>query len=190
MSLVARTSGELAALSADQALEVLYAAQWTPMVRLAWLLVRDQGAAEDIVQDALVALHRRWDHLQDKEQAVGYLRRSVVNASRSVLRHRSVERDYLIKAGPDAERESVAPSAEHSALGSLGNQAMLAALQHLPRRQREVLILRYYSDLSEAQIADTLGIAPGSVKAHAHRGLSALRSHLDDPTRSPREDSP
>lgn len=188
MAGVARPPVELANLSADDALRAIYAAQWTPMVRLAWLLVRDQGAAEDIVQDALLALHRRWDYLQDRAQAVGYLRRSVVNSSRSVLRHRKVESAYLAAVGPQAERQQSVASAEQSALSQLGSAAMLHSLTALPRRQREVLILRYYCDLSEAQIAEALGIAPGSVKAHAHRGLSALREQLAT-TRSPREDS-
>ena len=190
MTLVAHSHGQLTSLSADEALAALYAAQWAPMVRLAWLLLRDQGVAEDVVQDALIGLHRRWEHLSDKEQAVGYLRRSVVNASRSVLRHRTVENTYLSTAGPAAERTQIVPSAEHLALGTLGNAEMLAALQRLPRRQREVLVLRYYCDLSEAQIAHSLGIAPGSVKAHAHRGLVALRELMAaNSTRTPRENS-
>lgn len=166
--------------SADEALAELYAAQWAPMVRLAYLLVRDQGVAEDIVADALLALHRRWDSLNDPAAAVGYLRRSVVNGSRSVLRHRKVEQDKLpIQAAREAS--NLAASAEHEALGLIGNAAMLRALEQLPRRQREVLVLRYYLDLSEAQIADALDIARGSVKAHASRGLAALRSLIASP---------
>ena len=143
--------------SADAALTELYAAQWAPMVRLAYLLVRDQQVAEDVVQDALISIHRRWDDLADQDRAVAYLRRSVVNGARSVLRHRKVV---------------------HEKLAVLGDASMLRALDGLPRRQREVLVLRYWLDLSEAQIADTLEISPGSVKAHASRAMSALRSQL------------
>ena len=164
--------------SADSALTQLYAAHWAEMVRLAYLLVRDQGIAEDIVQDALIAIHRRWEHLSDQDNAVAYLRRSVVNGSRSVLRHRTVEHNKLAVQAAADSRAAVTPSAETLALGELGNDAMLRALQRLPRRQREVLVLRYYLDLSEAQIADALDIAPGSVKAHASRGLAALREQL------------
>lgn len=173
-------------MSADAAIASLYAAHWPALVRLAWLLVRDQGVAEDVVADALIGLHRRWDHLTDRDLALAYLRRSVVNASRSVLRHRTVESTYVAQHGR-AITDATAPSAENEALHELGNARMLAALDRLPRRQREVLVLRYYLDLSEAQIAHALEIAPGSVKAHASRGLSALRAHLAaDP--DPRED--
>ncbi len=177
MVAVARERAGEERLSADQAITVLYAAQWAPMVRLAYLLVRDQGVAEDIVADALVAIHRRWDQLSDHGKAVAYLRRSVVNGSRSVLRHRTVEHAKLAPLAADAAR-TTGPSAEALALDELGNAAMLRCLERLPRRQREVLILRYYLDLSEAQIADTLDIAPGSVKAHASRGLANLRAQL------------
>lgn len=164
--------------SADAALTELYAAHWAPMVRLAYLLVRDQQVAEDIVQDALIAIHRRWDHLADQDNAVAYLRRSVVNGARSVLRHRRVVHEKFAAEAAQAKRLATAPSAEHLALGALGNREMLRALDRLPRRQREVLVLRYYGDLSESQIAHALDIAPGSVKAHASRGLAALRDHL------------
>ena len=189
MSVVARPVTDLGSLSADQALEALYASHWTAMVRLAWLFVHDQGVAEDIVADALVRLHQRWGHLDDKDMAVGYLRRSVVNAARSVIRHRTVEANYLARAGTRAEATATAPSAEKLALDQVGNAAILRELDRLPRRQREVLVLRYYSDLSEAQIADTLGIAPGSVKAHAHRGLATLRATLTNPARSTGEET-
>lgn len=167
------------ALSADDAIAMLYAAHWAPMVRLAWLLVRDQGLAEDVVQDALVGLHRRWTELDDPDAAVGYLRRSVVNGSRSALRHRVVTRSYLARQGPD----QAAASAEQLALIDLGNLSMRRAVDALPRRQREVLVLRYFSGLSEAEIAHALDIAPGTVKAHAHRGLATLRERLG-PTRA------
>ncbi|MFN8029257.1 MAG: SigE family RNA polymerase sigma factor [Dermatophilaceae bacterium] len=188
ISAVADAPGDLRRMSADAAIASLYAAHWSGLVRLAWLLVRDQGVAEDIVADALIALHRRWDHLADRDLALAYLRRSVVNAARSVLRHRTVERTYVAQHGR-AITEATAPSAEHEALDEVGNAGMLAALDRLPRRQREVLVLRYYLDLSEAQIAHALEIAPGSVKAHASRGLTALRAQLGpDPDRTTRED--
>ena len=164
--------------SADAALTELYAAQWAPMVRLAYLLVRDQQVAEDVVQDALISIHRRWDDLADQDRAVAYLRRSVVNGARSVLRHRKVVHEKLaVQAAQEATRLT-SPGADEVALGTLGDAAMLRALDSLPRRQREVLVLRYWLDLSEAQIADTLEISPGSVKAHASRAMSALRSQL------------
>lgn len=153
------------------------------MVRVAWLLVRDQQVAEEVVQDALVAVHRRWNHLENHDTAVAYLRVCVVNGARSVLRHRRVERGHLAREAGSATAygRMSEPSAEAEAMQHSEHDAMIEALHGLPRRQREVLVLRYYLDLSEAQIADALQIAPGSVKAHAHRGLAALRSGFGGP---------
>lgn len=167
--------------AADQALSRLYAAHWHSLVRLAWLLTRDQQVAEEAVQDAFVAMHARWDQLRDPERALAYLRRSVVNASRSVLRHRRVEDRYVTaEMGRRGVPGSIAePSAEERALARDTGDGLIRALGRLPRRQREVLTLRYYLDLSEAQIADALDISPGSVKAHAHRGLTSLRAEVE-----------
>lgn len=169
---------------ADAALTDLYAAHWRSLVRLSWLLVRDQQAAEETVQDAFVAMHSRWSRLRDQDLALAYLRRSVVNGSRSALRHRRVEDRYLIAetTARSAHGLTIEPSAESRALAHATGDRLVAALGRLPRRQREVLTLRYYLDLSEAQIADTLSISAGSVKAHAHRGLAALRSDVEGPS--------
>jgi RNA polymerase sigma-70 factor (sigma-E family) len=166
---------------ADTALTDLYAAHWHSLVRLSWLLVRDQHVAEETVQDAFVAMHSRWSQLRDHELALAYLRRCVVNSSRSVLRHRTVEDRYLSAetAARTAHGMTTEPSAETRALEHKSGERMLAALGRLPRRQREVLTLRYYLDLSEAQIAQALSISAGSVKAHAHRGLAALRAEVE-----------
>ncbi len=166
---------------ADAAISGLYAAHWRPLVRLAYLLLRDQSAAEDVVQDAFIATHRNWHSVRDHNLAAAYLRRAVVNGARSVQRHDVVvRRELAAEAGrADALGRAGAESAEARALGAIGDQAMLAALRQLPQRQQEVLVLRYFCDLSEAQIADALQIAPGSVKAHAHRGLGALRTQLE-----------
>jgi RNA polymerase sigma-70 factor (sigma-E family) len=167
--------------AADQALTDLYAAHWHSLVRLSWLLVRDQQLAEETAQDAFVAMHARWSQLRNQDLALAYLRRCVINSSRSVLRHRTVEDRYLSSetTAMTARRNTGEPSAETRALGRLADAELLAALVRLPRRQREVLTLRYYLDLSEAQIADTLSISPGSVKAHAHRGLATLRTDVE-----------
>jgi RNA polymerase sigma-70 factor (sigma-E family) len=170
--------------AADQALTDLYAGQWHSLVRLSWLLVRDQQLAEETVQDAFVAMHSRWATLRNPDLALAYLRRCVVNSSRSVLRHRTVEDRYLSAetAAQTAHGTTAEPSAEQRALEHATGEQLLAALGRLSRRQREVLTLRYYLDLSEAQIADALSISTGSVKAHAHRGLIALRSDVETPS--------
>lgn len=156
---------------ADLAVTELYAAHWRGLVRLAWLLLHDQGEAEDVVQDAFVEVHRGWGRLRDPARAPAYLRRAVVNRCRSALRHRGVVERYTAAGG-------TAPPADTEALGSLTRDALLAALSRLPQRQREVLVLRYYLDLSEQQIADALDVSPGAVKTHAHRGLLALRAGM------------
>jgi RNA polymerase sigma-70 factor (sigma-E family) len=160
--------------SADEALEQLYAAHWRQLVRLAVLLVRDQGSAEEIVQDCFVAVHGRWGSLRDPDKALAYLRQSVVNRSRSHLRHLGVVRRH-------AEREGALPptaGADHTSYDAARRATVLDALRRLPRRQREVLALRYYLDLSEAEVAEVLGISRGAVKSHASRGAAALRADL------------
>jgi RNA polymerase sigma-70 factor (sigma-E family) len=159
---------------ADTAVEELYAAHYRRLVRLSVLLVRDLETAEEVVQDAFVAMHGRWRTLKDPEKGLAYLRQTVVNRSRSVLRHRGVEARYVVPA-PQYLR-----GADEDALVSERRTAVLNALRALPERQREVLALRYYLDLSEADIAQTLGISRGAVKSHASRGVAALRSLMED----------
>lgn len=158
--------------NADQAVRALFASHWQPMVRLAALLLHENATAEEVVQDAFVALHRRWPRLQDPHAAVGYLRTSVVNGCRSVQRHRQVEVRHRQPAAPPG------PGPEERAVAASEGRDVLVALRSLPRRQQEVLVLRYYSDASEAEIAETLGISTGAVKSHAHRGMTALRTAL------------
>jgi RNA polymerase sigma-70 factor (sigma-E family) len=174
-TLVARgTAGAVAvAWDADQAVTALYSANYRSLVRLAAMLVRDSGTAEEVVQDAFVAMHGGWRRLRDPDKALSYLRQSVVNRSRSVLRHRAVVEKYAPKGLPDA------PSAEAGAIGELERSAVIDALSQLPARQREALVLRYYADLSEAEIANAMGISRGAVKSHTARGMTALRNVLE-----------
>ena len=158
--------------SADRAVTELYAAHYRALVRLASFLVRDVQTAEEVVQDAFVAMAGGWQRLRDAEKALAYLRQSVVNKSRSVLRHRTVVDKNLQKAPPDM------PSAEHGALVLLERSAVVSALRELPDRQREAIVLRYYADLSEAEIAATMNISRGAVKSHTARGMAALRTAL------------
>ncbi|QWC86778.1 SigE family RNA polymerase sigma factor [Nocardioidaceae bacterium] len=162
-------------MNADEAITDLYSAHHTEMVRLAVLLVRDQLLAEDVVQDAFITLHRRWDRLDDPAGAVGYLHRSVVNGCRSAQRRRVVATRWIQRQDP---RESLAPGADDAVLASERRDRVLDALADLPRRQREVLTLRYYRDMSEEEIASVLEISRGSVKTHASRGAAALRARL------------
>lgn len=160
----------------DLDLRDLYREHRTPLVRLAALLVGDE--AEEVVHDAFVRTHLAWDRLKDPERALSYLRSAVLNGARSRLRHlRVVERTVL--TGPGMGQQS----AEAVAMAGEEHRRVVAALRSLPGRQKECLALRYYLDLSEAEIAAALGISPGSVKTHVHRGLAALAERLEEPNR-------
>jgi RNA polymerase sigma-70 factor (sigma-E family) len=158
---------------ADLAVMELYAQHYRALVRLAAMLVRDTPTAEEVVQDAFVATHNGWHRLKDTEKALAYLRQAVVNKSRSVLRHRMVVEKNQQDAPPDM------PSAEHGAFALLERSAVIAALRNLPARQREAIVLRYYADLSEAEIAAAMRISRGAVKSHTARGMAALRAALE-----------
>jgi RNA polymerase sigma-70 factor (sigma-E family) len=159
--------------SADAVITELYGAHYRPLVRLAVMLVRDLATAEEVVQDSFVALHAGLHRLRDNEKALAYLRAAVVNRSRSVLRHRLVVDRNAPKPAPDM------PSAEHGALALIERSAVVTALRALPMRQREVVVLRFYADLPEAQIASIMGITRGAVKSHTSRAMTALRSVLE-----------
>ena len=154
-------------------LHALYNAHWRYLVRMAVLLVDDVASAEDVVQDAFVALHRKSGTLRDPDAALGYLRTSVVNLSRSVIRRRQVARKHLKVAEPEGTA-----GADHDVLLRDEHRAALRAVKALPRHQREVLVLRYWSGLSEREIAEALGISPGSVKSAASRGMATLQRVL------------
>lgn len=152
--------------------EAVFRAHYARLVGLARLLVDDPGQAEEVVQDAFVALYRRWG---DVDQPAAYLRTTVVNGARGRLRHRAVVRRHLRVADP------VRPGGpDEGAVLSSEHLAVAAALTGLPSRQRACIALRYYDDLSEAEIAATLGISAGSVKTHVHRGMAALATALEE----------
>jgi RNA polymerase sigma-70 factor (sigma-E family) len=159
----------------DEAITELFAVYHRRMVGLAMLLVDDLPTAEDVVQDAFLALHRRWSTLRDPQAALEYLRIAVLNGGRSQLRRRrrapwSQLRDRTSTPTPSAET-AVAEHEEHDEL--------IRQLAALPRRQQQVLVLRYYLDQSEAEIASTLAISSGSVKQHASRALATLTARLE-----------
>ena len=160
------------AQAADEAVMALYRTHYAALVRAATLLVGDVATAEDVVQDSFIAMHGAWWRLRDTSMALPYLRRAVINKCRSVLRHRVVADRHPPLPAPEL------PSAEESALAAEQRSSVLAALSALPLRQREVVVLRYYADLSEAQIAAAMGISRGAVKAHGSRARDALRALL------------
>jgi RNA polymerase sigma-70 factor (sigma-E family) len=181
-ALAGRTLGSVpAGWDADRTVTALYAVHYRSLVQLSALLVGDVATAEQVVQESFIAMHGGWRRLRNSEKALWYLQQSVVNRSRSVLRHRMVVDRNAPEPPPDM------PSAEQGAIARLERSAVVTALGALPARQREALVLRYYGDLSEAQIASTMGISRDAVKSHAARGMSSLRGVLEreaEPARS------
>lgn len=157
---------------AGRAVTALYSLHYRPLVRLAAVLVGDLPTAEEIVQDSFVGLHTSWRRLADSERALSYLRQAVVNRSRSVLRHRVIADKLAPKMAPEV------PAAAPEEIAAAERSDFVSVLRALPARQREVLVLRYYADLSEAQIASTMGISRGAVKSHTARAISALHAQL------------
>ena len=177
---VPAAAGTGADREAAGALSALYAARYQPLVRLAALLVGDLATAEEVVQDSFIAMHANWFRLKDLDKAAAYLRQCVLNRSRSVLRHRKV-------VDRNVPRQVPVPSAEEGAIALFERSAVVAALQRLPPRQRQALVLRYYAELSEGQIASAMGISRGAVKSHISRAMAALRDVLEgehEPARS------
>ena len=154
----------------------LFLAHHRRLVGLATLLVDDRESAEDVVQEAFVSLHRRWRHLRDPGSAVAYLNKAVVNGGRDRLRHGRRVVTILPRMVPVSEERS---SAEQDAVQHDEADRLWQAVAALPTRQRQVLVLRYYLDQSEAEIADTLEVSRGSVKRHASRGLAAVARSLE-----------
>jgi RNA polymerase sigma-70 factor (sigma-E family) len=159
--------------NAERVVTDLYAAHYQALVRLASLLIGDSAVAEEVVQESFIAMHRSWRRLADRDRAISYLRQSVVNRSRSVLRHRVVADKLALMLAP------ATPDVTEQVISQLERSALVSALRSLPARQREVLILRYYVGLSEVQIASAMGISPRAVEAHTARAISSLRAKLE-----------
>ena len=156
----------------------VFRAHHAELVRLAVLLLGDRPSAEDVVQDVFARLCGR-DLLPAGDGAVAYVRAAVLNRCRSALRRRALAR--RIGAGRDLPGwEASQHSAEHEVILAEDRRQVLAALAGLPRRRREVLVLRYWLGLPEAEIAQVLGISPGTVKSTAARGLAALARDLGE----------
>jgi RNA polymerase sigma-70 factor (sigma-E family) len=151
--------------SADAVTE-LYRAHALGLIRLAVVMLGDRPAAEDAVQDAFCGLYRRWHHLSDPAKALSYVRSSVINNCRTALRRRRRQ------SGPPGDRPG--ESAEAVALIGEEHRQVLTAIRRLPARQREVLVLRFYLDLDEAEIATSMRISRGTVKSTTSRALAAL----------------
>ncbi|HVM09397.1 MAG TPA: SigE family RNA polymerase sigma factor [Acidimicrobiales bacterium] len=158
------TDDEVAPVTA-RSFDEVFADEYDRMVRLAFLLVDSNALAEEIVQDAFVRLHQRWETTANPG---GYVRTSVVNGARSTLRRRRLER-AVRNRGDDPRDQAVELQADE----------LSDALRRLAPTRRAALVLRYYDDLSEAEIAATLGVKPGTVKSMVHRALAELREVIE-----------
>ena len=157
----------------------VFRAHHLEFVRLTTHLVGDRPTAEDVVQDVFVRLHAHPDRVAGEGAPLAYVRASVVNGCRSVQRRRKIARRNN-DAGEAAALQANEASAESAVLLAEDRRQVLAALAGLPRRRREVLVLRYYLGLSEAEIASVLGVSAGTVKSTAARGLAALARKLGE----------
>ncbi|MEV0352073.1 SigE family RNA polymerase sigma factor [Nonomuraea sp. NPDC050022] len=152
----------------------IFAEHHVGLVRLALVMVGDQATAEDVVQEAFTRTHAsRW-RLRDPDKALAYVRSAVFNGCRSVMRRRAIAFRRAVPYEPPVW------SAESAVLVSEERREVLLALRELPSRQREALTLRYYLDLSDQEIAETMGISGGTARSTIARGLAALGRALEE----------
>jgi RNA polymerase sigma-70 factor (sigma-E family) len=161
---------------AARAVTALYEAHAVGLIRLAVVMLGDRAAAEDVVQEAFCGLYRRWGQLAEPGKAQSYVRAATLNGCRSQLRQRIRAQR---RGGPAPDPPDVV-SAEQAALLGEEHQQVLSALRRLPDRQREALVLRFYLDQTEPEIAATMGISRGTVKSTTSRALAALGRLLQE----------
>ena len=160
----------------DAAVEALFREHYAGMVRLAYCLLGDRGAAEDAAQEAFVSLHQHWDSVRDRGSVLAYVRSAVFNQCRSRQRRLVHGRRAMDRLGsPDP-----VPSSEETAVRSDEVHRLGDAIRALPTRQREVLVCRFLLGLSEAQTSAELEISVGSVKQHVHRARAALETMMGE----------
>ena len=158
---------------AAAAVAALYSDHAVSLIRLAYLMLGDRAAAEDAVQDAFFGLYRHWDQLADPGRALGYVRTAVLNGCRSALRRQAASRKLALHSTAEISAEAAVLSREE-------REEVMRAVRRLPDRQREALVLRFYLDLPEREIARIMGLRPGSVRSATHRALRALGQSLEE----------
>lgn len=175
------TGGAAASSAADAntgggfvAVDEVYRRHFIPLTRVAAMVVGDSATAQDVVQDVFVSLHARWSRLSDwsEQRLLGYVRRAVLNGARSVMRRRGVAAAHQVTP------HRLADAAEVAALSRMGGEALRREIARLPRRQQEVVLLRYLLDLSSAETAQALDISVTAVASSAARGIAALQDAL------------
>ena len=158
----------------DQEFREFFAAEFRPLRRLAYLLTGDWAEAEDLAQEAMVRTYRAWSRIQERDRPGAYARSVLVNRRRSLLRRSAVAAKHaeMLRA-PEYQPD-------------LGEEAMVLweAIRSLPQRQRAAIILRFYEDMPEAEVAAALDMPVGTVKSLVHRGVGRLREKLGPGWRS------
>ncbi|HEY2240668.1 MAG TPA: SigE family RNA polymerase sigma factor [Streptosporangiaceae bacterium] len=160
---------------AEAAVEALYQGYAPGLIRLAYVMLGDRPAAEDVVQEAFCGLYRRWQYLAGPDRALSYVRSAVLNGCRSTVRRQAVRRALVIFQPHAASAEALVLSGEE-------RQEVMHAVRRLPARQREVLVLRFYLDLPDDEIARTMNIQPSTVRSAAARALETLGRALKEPS--------
>jgi RNA polymerase sigma-70 factor (sigma-E family) len=158
---------------ADTSVTALYQAHALGLIRFAYLLLGERQAAEDVVQEAFAGLYRRWAKLSDPGRALAYVRSSVLNGCRTALRRRALGRRLETYQPPSA-------SAEAAVLSNEERYQVMRAVRGLPSRQREALVLRFYLELPDEEIARVMGVRPSTVRSATHRALRALGQALGE----------
>lgn len=170
----AMPDGRGAAVRREVQIEALYAAHYQPMLRMALLLMGGDSSAEDVVQEAFIRVYGSRSNIRDPDRAAAYLRVTTTNLARSTLRRR------LLAARHPPALPADAASPEERALAGVRGVLVVQALRQLPQRQREVVVLRYYADLSVIETARALQISEGAVKSYGSRGLARLALLLEE----------
>jgi RNA polymerase sigma-70 factor (sigma-E family) len=151
----------------------IYARHAPAAAEMAYLLTGDRHLAEDLTQEAFIRVAGRFHHLRNPEAFGAYLRRAIINLFLTHIRRRNLERDRWAKLGAASRGEALMPDVAQ-------RDEVWRALTNLPPRQRAALVLRYYEDLSEGEIAGTMGCSAAAVKALVGRGLQTLRSEMTE----------
>ena len=155
--------------------EEFAASRLTALLRYAAVLTGDQEQARDLVQDVLAQAYAKWSRIERTDRPDAYVHRMVTNAFLNTRRTRRLR--VVPLSGQSLDGPGLPPQPDHSGPTD-DRDEMRQRLQVLPRQQRAVLVLRYYADLPDAEIADVLGCAVGTVRAHASRALARLRVEL------------
>jgi RNA polymerase sigma-70 factor (sigma-E family) len=151
----------------------LYQEAAVSLIRLAYVILSDQQSAEDVVQDAFCNLYRQWPRLDDPDRARHYVRASVINGCRSALRRQRVRSGRV-------QYERPAAAADVAVLGREERDDLIRAVDRLPDRQREALVLRFYLDLPDEEIAQVMGVRLSTVRSAIHRALGTLGRDLKE----------